>query len=285
METRKHKLSASALNTFLDSPKKYYWAYIARLVPFQTSVATYDHDKICGILWAEFVNRFYERADETQNCKQLLGDWLQQTDGWVPEKARDRLTKALETWSRSYYQMFNPDDGVRGKGKSELLVENDRFLGYLDGLSDDGVVHEVKSTSRSPQLAGQLWKVQNSIQVKLYCVLAKANGVRIEFAWKDPPNALYRGPETQVSNQQLVGWEQELNKLADYIYSLGDDPQNYPCHADGCNLVTKGITSMCQYETLCDMGLTDFTKIGYKEKTRREQKNAAPQALESPVVE
>lgn len=268
----KHKLSASALNTFLKSPKSYYWQYIARLVPAQSSVVTYDHDKICGILWAEFVNRFYNGSGEVENNKQMIDDWLNQTEGWVPEKARDRLTKALETWGRSYYQMFNPDDGTRGKGKSELFLENDRFLGYLDGLSDDGIVHEVKSTSRSPQLAGQLWKVTNSIQVKLYCVLAKATGIVIEFAFKDPPNALYRGPYTAVTPTQLIGWEQELNTLADYIYSLGDDPNNYPCHPDGCCLVTKGITSMCQYESLCDMGLNTFTKIAYKEKKRREQK-------------
>jgi hypothetical protein len=273
MTSPKHKLSASALNTFLKSPKSYYWQYIARLVPAQTSVVTYDHDKICGILWAEFVNRFYNGEDEAANKHKLLADWNEQTDGWVPEKAKDRLTKALEAWSGSYYQMFNPEDGARGKGKSELFLENERFLGYLDGLSDDGVVHEVKSTSRSPQLAGQLWKVEQSTQVKLYCVLAKATGIRIEFAFKDAPYALYRGPETIVSKTQLANWEQSLNSLADYIYSLGDDPNNYPCHPDGCCLVTKGITSMCQYELLCTDGLNNYTRYGYKEKKRREETN------------
>jgi hypothetical protein len=265
-----HKLSASALNTFLKSPKAYYWGYKAKLVPAQSSVATYDHDKLCGILWAEFVNRFYNDVDENTNTEKMLADWEDQTNGWVPEKAKDRLTKAMETWALSYYQMFNPSDGVRGKGKSELYLENDRFLGYLDGLSDTGVVHEVKSTSRSPQLAGQLWKVQNSIQVKLYCVLAKATGVCIEFAFKDSPNGIFRGPQTQITPDQLKGWEQELNALADRIYSLGDDINNYPCHPDGCCLVTKGITSMCQYEALCDMGLNKFTQIGFKTKQRRE---------------
>jgi hypothetical protein len=269
MSEVKHKLSASALNTFLKSPKAYYWGYKARMVPVQQSVATYDHDKICGIVWAEFVNRFYSGVSETENCKKTQDDWFEQTDGWVPEKARARLTAALETWGRQYYQMFSPDDGVRGKGKSELFVENDRFLGYLDGLSDDGIVHEVKSTSRSPQLAGQLWKVTNSIQVKLYCVLVKATGVVIEFAFKDAPNQLFRGPVTPVSADQLAAWEKELNGLADYIYSLGDDPHNYPCHPDGCCLVTKGITSMCQYELLCSEGVNDWTRMGFKEKSRR----------------
>ena len=272
MSEKKHKLSASAINSFLKSPKSYYWRYIARLEPFQQSVVTYDHDKICGVVWAEFVNRFYNGINEKDNTIQTMKDWFEQTDGWVPEKAKERLTKALESWSSQYYQMFNPEDGARGKGKSELFLENDRFLGYLDGLSDDGYVHEVKSTSRSPQLAGQLWKVQNSIQVKLYCVLANASGHRIEFAFKDAPYNIFRGPEVTITDDQRAGWEQELNTLADKIYSLGDDINNYPCHPDGCCLVTKGITSMCQYETLCDMGVNQITLTAYKEKKRREQK-------------
>lgn len=265
----KHKLSASALATFLKSPKSYYWRYIARLEPIQLSVASYDHDKICGVLWAEFVHRFYNGVGEKENTKQTLDDWYQQTEGWVPPKTQDKLTKALESWATSYYQMFNADDGARGKGKSELFLENDRFLGYLDGLSDTGVIHEVKSTSRSPQLAGQLWKVTNSIQVKLYAVLANATGIRIEFAFKDSPNAIFRGPETPVSPEQRQGWEKELNSLADYIYSLGDDPNNYACNPDSCCLVTKGITSMCQYEMLCDEGVSEITKAGFKTKGRR----------------
>lgn len=265
----KRKLSASAINTFLKSPKAFYWAYKAGLVPLQTSVVTYDHDKICGIIWAETVHRFYNGVSEKDNLNVTIQSWLEQTDGWVPEKAKDKLTKALEVWTSQYYQMFSPDDGVRTKDKSELFLENDRFLGYLDGLSDEGVVHEVKSTSRSPQLTGQLWKVTNSLQVKLYCVLAKATGVIIEFAFKDAPNGLFRGPLTPVSAEQLKGWEQELNTLADYIYSLGDDINNYPCHADGCNLVTKGITSMCAYQMLCEEGINETTKYGFKAKSRR----------------
>lgn len=263
------KLSASALNTYLKSPKQFYWRYIAKLEPLQLSVSNFNHDAICGTIWAETVDRFYAGVNEKDNLSLTINNWLEQTNGWVPDKAKDKLTKALESWTSQYYQMFSPDDGVRGKGKSELFMENERFLGYLDGLSDEGVVHEVKSTSRSPQLSGQLWKVTNSLQVRLYAVLAKATGVRIEFAFKDAPNALFRGLETPVTPEQLKGWEQELNSLADYIYSLGDDINNYACHPDGCCLVTRGITSMCQYETLCDMGLDEYTRVGFKAKARR----------------
>lgn len=265
----RRKLSASALNTFLKSPKAFYWSYIARLEPIAPSVATYDHDKICGIIWAQFVDRFYKGVGEEENVRTTLADWDTQTDGWVPEKAKLKLTNALTTWGRTYYQMFNPEDGARTATGSELFVENDRFLGYLDGLSADGIVHEVKSTSRSPQLAGQLWKVQNSIQVKLYAVLTQAKGVCIEFAFKDPPNAIFRGPVLEVTEGQRKCWEHELNALADFIYSLGDEPCNYPCHPDGCCLVTKGITSMCQFETLCSDGLNDVNSIAFKERQRR----------------
>ena len=265
--TQPHKLSASALSAFLKSPKSYYHRYIARLEPIQPSVASYDHDRLCGIVWAQFVDRFYRHASEQDNMTATMAAWLEGTDGWVPEKAKDRLTKALQAWGASYHQMFNPDDGCRNG--SELHLENERFVAYLDGLSREGVVHEVKSTSRSPQLSGQLWKVTNSIQVKLYCVLAKAKGICIEFAFKDPPYQLFRGPVTDVSETQRAGWEQELNTLADSIHALGDDEHNYPCHPDGCCLVTKGVTSMCAYHTLCDMGYDETTAIAYKTKESR----------------
>lgn len=267
MERR--KLSASAISTFLRSPKAYFWRYHAKLEPATPSVSTYDHDKIAGVIWAEFVNRFYSGVKEAENLKTTIKDWNEQTSGWVPEKAKAKLTTALESWGTSYYQLFSHDDGVRGKDKSELFLENERFLGYLDGLSDGGIVHEVKSTSRSPQLQGQLWKVQNSLQVKLYCVLAKATGVRIEFAFKDPPFSIYRSEVRNVSPDELVRWEKELNTLADHIYSLGDDINKYPCNPDGCCLVTKGVTSMCSYEALCDMGLSEMTAIAFKEKSKR----------------
>jgi hypothetical protein len=201
------------------------------------------------------------------NRTALLASWHEQTDGWVPEKAKARLTLAMETWSGKYYQQFSADDGVRVS--SEVFVENDRFLGYLDGISADRVIHEVKSTSRSPMLAGQLWKVQQSIQVKLYAVLADATGIRIEFAWKDAPYDIYRSEILEVTDQQKRGWEQELNSLADYIYSLGPDIHNYACNPDGCCLVTKGITSMCSYEALCDMGLSPMTRVAYKDRENR----------------
>ncbi len=265
--TQPHKLSASALSTFLKSPKSYYWRYIARLESLQPSVVSYDHVKLCGILGAACVDRFYRGASEESNMAAMMASWLEGTDGWVPEKAKDRLTKALQAWGAAYYQMFRPDDGCRNG--SELHLENERFVAYLDGLSHEGIVHEVKSTSRSPQLTGQLWKVTNSVQVKLYCVMAKAKGICIEFAFKDPPYALFRGPVTDVSEAQRAGWEQELNTLADSIYALGDDPNHYPCHPDGCCLVTKGVTSMCGYYTLCDMGYNDITSIAYRPKEHR----------------
>lgn len=260
------KLSASALTTFLKSPKSFYWRYIAKLEPLGLSVASYDHDKLCGSLWSEFLDRFYKGVGEDANTAETLTTWDDKTDGWVPEKAKDRLTKAIEHWAAAYYQMFNAEDGARYV--SELRLENDRFMGYLDGLSRDNIIHEVKSTSRSPQLDGQLWKVQNSIQCKLYAVLAKAEGIRIEFAFKDPPYALYRSQVIDVTQAQRDEWEAQLNSLADYIFSLGDDPNNYVCSGDCC-LVTKGVTSMCGYYTLCADGLNENTKIAYQERVNR----------------
>lgn len=260
-----HKLSASALSTYLKSPKSYYWRYVAKLEPISQSVTTYDHDRLCGILWSEFVANFYTGMNEDQNLALILNKWHDQTDGWVPEKQKDKLTKALESWGHSYYQQFSPDDGCRTK--SEVYLENDKFLGYLDGLNEKGTVHEVKSTSRSPQLSGQLWKVENSIQIKLYCVLADASGYQVEFAFKDPPYTLFRGPVVEVTTEQRHGWKQSLDKLADHIYSLGTDINNYVCNPDSCCLVSKGITSMCGFQALCDN--VPGAEIAFKTRERR----------------
>lgn len=264
-----HKLSASALTQYLRSPKSYFWRYIKRIEPIQPSVATFDHDLLFGKLWAEFTDRFYKGVDEyTNSTTHTLTDWLDGSEGWVPDKARDTKTKALEALMPQYYQMFRPDDGCRGQGKSELWLENDRFVAKLDGLSDDGIVHEVKTGSRSPSLSEQLWKIGHSIQVKLYCVMANANGYRIEFAYKDPPYQIFRGPIEYVSTEQKQEWETELNTLADSIAALGTSATYYPCHTD-CTIITKGFVGTCPFQVLCDQGLNEMTSIMYKQREHR----------------
>ena len=260
------KLSATSLSCYLESPKQFYWRYIKRLEPLCLSVADFDHDKIAGTLWSEFVDAFYRHVPEKENIERMRADWDAQTEGWCPEKLKERLTKALHAWAALYYQQFSPDDGVRNG--SEKRVENERFIGYLDGLSpDETVIHEVKSTSRSKSVSEQLWKVQNSIQVKLYAVLTKAQGVMIEFAWKDDPYDIFRAPVLPITEEQLRYWEQELNALADGIYALGSDPHNYPCHSDGCNLITKNFIGLCNYQSLC-AGI-EGAEIAYKAKESR----------------
>lgn len=265
-KVRPFKLSATSLSCFLESPKAFYWRYISRLEPLSQSVATYDHDKLAGVLWAEVVDAFYRGVPEKENRERLLADWNSKTEGWVPDKFKERLTKALEAWTTIYYQQFSPDDGVRNG--SEKLVENDRFLGYLDGLSpDEKTIHECKSTARSKQLSEQLLKFQTSLQVKLYAVLTKATGVVIELAFKDDPHEIFRAPRYDFTPEQVAEWEQAFNALADYICSLGNDPANYFCYADSCSLITKNYTGICQYQSLC-LGIPG-AEIGYKPKEHR----------------
>lgn len=262
------KLSASAISLFLKSPKAYYWRHVHQLEFAVKSVASFDHDKILGSIWSSAVDRFYKGVPEKENVALTLREWHEQTDGWVPPKTQERYTAALENWLTVYHQEFHPKDGVRNG--SEKFVENDRFIGYLDGLSHDGrIIHECKSTSRSPQIAEQLWKVQHSIQVKLYAILTGAEGVVIEFAWKDSPYGIFRAPVMDISADDRTAWEQELNTVADMIYSLGDDPNNYPCHTDGCCLVTKGYVGMCPFTALCENGYNEHTKIMYQPKQNR----------------
>ena len=262
----KHKLSATALATFMESPKAYYFRYIKRLEPISKSVGSYDHDKECGILWSEFVDRFYKKVPEVDNTAQMFKDWDERTDGWVPPAFKERLTKAMSSWATTYYQSFSPDDGVRNG--SEKLVENDRFLGYLDGLSpDEKTIHECKSTSRAKSVSEQLLKYQTSLQVKLYAVLTGATGAILEFAYKDPPYSIFRAPRYDFTIEDVKGWEQSFNALADYIYSLGEDEKNYLCYADNCSLITKNYVGVCSYQSLC-LGLPG-AEICFKPKTHR----------------
>lgn len=256
------------MSTFLRSPRAYYWRYIQGVEPATPSVTTFDEAKLWGQIWAAHVDRFYRGVPEGKNQATTMQTWLDGSEGWVPAKKRDGLTKSLETLGPQYYQQFDPADGVRSAG-SELKVEDDCFLGILDGLSTDGVVHEVKTTSRSPQLSEQLWKVQHSLQVRLYCVLAKAEGVCVEFGFKDSPSQLYRGPVLTVTKEERTRWERELRALAEAIRGFGDDPDHYPCHTDNCCLTTRGYVSMCPYQLLCEQGKNETTEIFYKERQHR----------------
>jgi hypothetical protein len=261
------KLSPTALACFMESPKAFYWRYIANLEPATQSVAEYDHDKLCGVLWAEFVDRFYKGAPEDPNYVKLMKDWDEQTQGWVPPPFKDKLSKAMEQWAITYYKEYNPKDGVRNG--SEKHVENERFHGYLDGLShDEQTIHEVKSTSRAKNVSEQILKFQLSWQVKIYAVLTKATGVIIETAYKDPPYAIYRAPRYEFTPQEVADWESGFNKLADYIYSLGNDPANYVCYADSCSLITKNFCGICEYQPLC-LGISG-AEIAFKPRQRRE---------------
>ena len=259
-------MSASGLSLFLRSPRAYYWRYKAGLEPSQPQVATFDHDKLLGIVWAGYTDRFYRGIGESENARTAMDAWLGGTEGWVPEKARAKLTTALENLMPQYYQQFSPSDGCRTAAHSELWLENDRFRGRLDGLGTDNVVHEVKTTSRSPQIAEQLWKIGHSIQVKLYCVLADAEGHCIEIAFKDPPHVILRAPVVRVTADEKRAWAQELNALADRIESLGDDPNNYLCHPDNCCLTTRGMVSMCGYRELCDGASGEVVEMLYKKR-------------------
>lgn len=241
------------------------------LAPLTLSMGSYDHDRIFGTCWAEFVDRFYKGSGETENVNQTLQCWNEQVDGWCNGKARDNLDKALPTLMASYYQLFSPKDGCRAPDKSELWLENDDLHGKLDGLSDDGIIHEVKSTSRAQSTSEQLWKVQNSIQVKVYAVLAKAKGVQIEFAYKDAPHALFRGPIREITDGERTLWEQELLAIVEDINDRGDDPYNYICHPDGCCYAGKWSTNMCQFQLLCEQGYTTDTSIFYKNREQRKQ--------------
>ena len=248
------KLSASAMSAFLESPKSFFFQYLHKgtgVVPRQPSVSTYDQDLFFGSRWAEFVHAFYTNGALQEPELKLRDDLA----GWVPDKLRDTYLANFSALVSNYYSCFSPSDGVRTPQTSELRLESDRFVARLDGLSADGIIHECKATSRAPSLDMQLWKVENSIQVKLYAVLAKAEGVRIEFAYKDAPQVVFRAPIKRITAEQRARWSSELHALADSMaYCISQDPGDgsaFVCHTD-CTLVTKRYVGACKWKMLCD---------------------------------
>jgi hypothetical protein len=101
-------------------------------------------------------------------------------------------------------------------------------------------------------------------------VLACARAVCIEFAFKDPPYALYRAARVAIGAEQRMTWQAELETLARYIQSLGDEPSRYPCHPDGCCLTTARTVSMCPYQILCQEGLNDSNRIFFRNRSPRQ---------------
>lgn len=253
----RYKLTASALSRFLESPKSYYWAYLAAdgrgLEPRSPpSMQHYDHDLIFGQTWGEWVAAFYAEQPPPSQA-----DLEARLTGWCDDKTITKYCAMLGSLGDSYVQQFRPDDGARTPESSERRVENERFYGYLDGMSADGVLHECKTAKRSPRLDEQLWQVQNSIQIKLYCALTRCKGVQIEFAFKDAPCAVYRAPVLPVSSRQVAGWETELNALADAIERLHEAAETqghhaFVCDAKSCTLVTQRFVGACRYRLLCD---------------------------------
>ena len=248
------KLSPSGIVDYLRSPKYFYWSRVYNngegLEPLEPSVTRYDHDKIFGQVWAAFVWRFYLGTFSEDNLLQAREEWYEMTRGWVPEQTQAKYTGILNNLVADYYTQFSQVAGVRTA--SEQWFENDFLRGRVDGINSAGIVHEVKTTTRSPQLAEQLWRVENSIQVKSYAVLAKAEGVQIEFAFKDAPQVTWRAPVKTITEEQRRGWHEELRLLTSQIYEYASCGNLYPCNPDGCCFVSKNFVRMCPYKPLCD---------------------------------
>jgi len=241
------------MSAFLESPKSFYWQYLhaGTGLSYAPSVARYDHDLAFGTRWAEFVDAFYTTRPITQ-ASSLEAD----LSGWA-EKIKPTYLTSFVALQNNYIASFSPDDGVRTPDTSELRLESDRFVARLDGLSADGIIHECKTTSRAPSLDMQLWRVENSLQVKLYAVLAEAEGVRIEFAYKDSPNVVFRAPVKAITREQRRFWKAELESLWEAIQlCLHREPAwghaAFPCHPDGCTIVSKRFIGECPWKSMCD---------------------------------
>ena len=251
------KLSYSAIADFLKSPAYYWWRHkyvhpehpgTRGIIPLDLSMTRFDHDRIFGQVWATFVHRFYAGVEFHVNAEQSHALWATEASGWLDGREFKRLDNALTNLMLDYNLRFSADDGVRTPDTSEMWLENDTFCARLDGLSADGIIHECKATKHAVSLTAQLDKYRYSLQAQLYAVLTDAKGIRIELAFKDEPHEVYRDQVVPYKREQVEQWRIGLNSLAQAIERVGD---TFPCHSEGCNIVSKRYASLCPYQTLC----------------------------------
>ena len=262
----KRKYSPSALTTFLESPRRYHYRYILGLEPLVLTQQGYGHDLRWGTVWASFVERFYNRVPEKENRAATADEWLAAIDQiqWLPsgEKVQLQYSEALLKLVDLYYSRYSPDDGVRLK--SELYLENDFLYGTLDGLGEGNIIHECKGTKRAKSLDAQHKKYLFSIQTKCYAVLTQAKGIRIELAFKDAPYDILRYDTVDVTAEMLAQWERELRDLCSGI----DQMESFPCHPQGCAIVSPRFVSECEWQPLCDGQISESDiPLFYKRRT------------------
>ena len=262
MQIQPFPLSPTAISCYLKSPKLFYWQYVRNIVPKELSADRYDHDKIFGNIWSEYVDGFYKkRADILELA---VARWRVETEGWLATKERGSYEKSLLALANCYQNSYNPDDGMRSQG-SELELKTNDWHVVLDGLGDGHVIHECKATSRAQSLKEQVWKYQNSIQARMYAVVTDAAGIVIELAFKDSPHQVFRAPIREFTTEEKLRW---LNEFTDLRNEIFRPERDYVCNVEACGFTSKYRTSICPYRELCE-GSDDITN--YKQRKRREQ--------------
>ena len=174
-------ISASRLNMFRRCPMQFYLKYILGMtVP--TSAAMFKGKMTHGGIEYFFKNRWLGRClTEKDISEYTIRSWDKQAkaEGFKfksnadSEKALDAVLAGTQVYLNEYRNEIPSAIEAELRAPIEGLEWPIDLMGYVDFIRDDGVLVEIKTTSRKPSGSSKSMIFGHSIQLAVYDILYK----------------------------------------------------------------------------------------------------------------
>jgi RecB family exonuclease len=226
----KTKLSATALKTYLDCKRAYYFKYIKKLN--QTEIPKEDNsDRVIGILLHEALKRVYEKKDayfDEENLLFNIQSYLYQES----EKSAnlrflvDIWIEKLKPFVQNEIKRFH--DGYRVKyieKKFDIKIDNLSLTGKIDrvDIKDNYLeVIDYKSGKIPKDTKKSLEKCSN-FQLQFYHLLTSSEGEVLQSYYYDLNSANLIHEELFDQKLDLLYQKLELLKNIEHNFTMTDD--------------------------------------------------------------